>query len=124
MAETILARRTSNPIVFANAADLIPGIVAGTAGVGIASDLRDYIQANLVTPIIAAAANTEALAVTGYSLTGSDATSMIDLAGTWNTTGTPTAVSVISSLIAVGTPVVFHVPAKSNMLVASLPVRL
>lgn len=29
-----------------------------------------------------------------YSLTGSDATSMIDLTGTWNTSGTPTAIRV------------------------------
>lgn len=35
--------------------------------------------------------NTGVLASTGYSLTGSNATSMIDLAGTWNTSGTPTA---------------------------------
>lgn len=32
-----------------------------------------------------------AMAVTGYSLTGSNANSMFDLDGTWNTTGTPTA---------------------------------
>ena len=34
-------------------------------------------------------ANFAALAVTGYSLTGSNATSMIDLSGTLNTTGSP-----------------------------------
>jgi hypothetical protein len=39
----------------------------------------------------APAANTAAYAVTGYSLTGSNAQSVIDLAGTWNTTGTPSA---------------------------------
>lgn len=39
-------------------------------------------------------ANEGILASTGYSLTGSDATSMIDLAGTWNTTGTPTAIKL------------------------------
>lgn len=38
--------------------------------------------------------NTGALTSTGYSLTGSDATSMMSLAGTWNTTGTPTALKV------------------------------
>jgi hypothetical protein len=40
----------------------------------------------------APAANTAAYAVTGYSLTGTNAQSVINLAGTWNTTGTPTAI--------------------------------
>lgn len=41
-----------------------------------------------------ATANAGILASTGYSLTGSDVTSMIDLAGTWNTSGTPTALKL------------------------------
>ena len=41
---------------------------------------------------ITAPANASALSSTGYSLTGSNAQSMIDLAGTWNTTGTPTLI--------------------------------
>lgn len=44
----------------------------------------------LVT-ITQATANAGILASTGYSLTGSNATNMVDLAGTWNTSGTPTA---------------------------------
>lgn len=52
----------------------------GTANVF--TTLQTITQAN---------ANTGILASTGYSLTGSNATSMIDLAGTWNTSGTPTA---------------------------------
>jgi hypothetical protein len=40
------------------------------------------------------AANTSAIASTGYSLTGSSAVSLVDLAGTWNTTGTPTALKL------------------------------
>jgi hypothetical protein len=56
--------------------------------------IRDLLQANLTKATIAAAANDNAIAVTGYSLTGADATSMIDLAGTWNTTGTPTALKL------------------------------
>lgn len=39
--------------------------------------------------IITPAVNTNALATTGYSLTGSNASSLIDLAGTWNTSGSP-----------------------------------
>jgi hypothetical protein len=39
-------------------------------------------------------ANTEALVVSGYSLTGANAQSLLDLSGTWNTTGTPTAFKI------------------------------
>ena len=38
--------------------------------------------------------NVSAIAQTGYSLTGSNASSLIDLAGTWNTTGNPTAIKL------------------------------
>lgn len=55
----------------------------GTANVF--TTLQTITQAN---------ANTGILASTGYSLTGSNATSMIDLAGTWNTSGTPTAIKL------------------------------
>lgn len=48
----------------------------------------DNILQNLVC-----AANTSLIKSTsGYSLTGSNASSMIDLAGTWNTSGTPTLI--------------------------------
>jgi hypothetical protein len=41
------------------------------------------------------AANTAALSTSGsYSLTGSNAQSLIDLAGTWNTSGNPTAIKL------------------------------
>lgn len=46
------------------------------------------------TQTITPAANTNALVVTGYSLTGANAQSLIDLAGTWNTSGAPTAVKL------------------------------
>jgi hypothetical protein len=39
-------------------------------------------------------ANEGVIASTGYSLTGSNAQNMIDLAGTWNTTGVPTAIKL------------------------------
>ena len=44
--------------------------------------------------ITQASANAGILASTGYSLTGSDATSMVDLAGTLNTTGNPIALKI------------------------------
>lgn len=39
-------------------------------------------------------ANDNALAISGYSLTGANAQSLFDLAGTWNTSGTPTALKL------------------------------
>lgn len=39
-------------------------------------------------------ANEVPLTVSGYSLTGSGSQSLLDLSGTWNTTGTPTAISL------------------------------
>lgn len=46
------------------------------------------------TQTITPAANANALAVTGYSLTGANAQSIIDLSGTWNTSGTPSAIKL------------------------------
>jgi len=56
---------------------------AALLGANVFTTLQTITQAN---------ANTGILASTGYSLTGSNATSMIDLAGTWNTSGTPTLI--------------------------------
>lgn len=44
--------------------------------------------------IAQATSNTSALISTGYSLTGANAQSLMDLAGTWNTTGVPTALKL------------------------------
>jgi hypothetical protein len=43
---------------------------------------------------VGAGANASVLTSTGHSLTGSNASSMIDLAGTWDTSGSPTALKV------------------------------
>jgi len=51
---------------------------------------------------IVSAANTKSIGVTGYSLTGSNASSMIDLAGTLNTTGNPSLIKVAISNTASG----------------------
>jgi len=48
---------------------------------------------NVLSKIVSAA-NSKAIGVTGYSLTGSNASSMIDLAGTWNTSGNPVALKM------------------------------
>jgi len=44
------------------------------------------------TLTLAPSANTTPFTASGYSLTGANAQSFFDLSGTWNTTGTPTAV--------------------------------
>jgi hypothetical protein len=62
-----------------------------------------YIRAYLIalantwaaTQTITPAVNTNALAVSTYSLTGANAQSLFDLAGTWNTSGTPTAIKLV-----------------------------
>lgn len=44
--------------------------------------------------IAQSSANTKVLSVAGYSLTGSSAVGMVDLSGTWNTSGSPTAIKL------------------------------
>lgn len=46
------------------------------------------------TTTITPATDTSAIVSTGYSVTGSGTTSLVDLSGTWNTTGTPTAIKL------------------------------
>lgn len=46
------------------------------------------------TQTITQADNTSALIATGSSLTGANAQSLVDLAATWNTSGTPTAIKL------------------------------
>lgn len=60
---------------------------ASTALTALLALSNTWAAKQTITPLV----NTNALAVTGYSLTGSNASSLIDLAGTWNTTGVPTA---------------------------------
>jgi len=52
------------------------------------SQTNTWIAAQTFVPPV----NTSAIIGSGYSLTGTDATSMVNLAGTWNTTGIPTAI--------------------------------
>jgi len=46
------------------------------------------------TATFSPSANSSAIISSGYSLTGNNAQSIVDISGTWNTTGTPTAVKV------------------------------
>lgn len=56
-----------------------------TLGANTYAALQTITQASVDTGIIAS---------TGYSLTGSNATNMIDLAGTWNTSGAPSGIKL------------------------------
>lgn len=88
-------------------ATLQPAAVAGTSTVitlpAVTSTLAT-LGANTftATQTITPAANTNALAVTGYSLTGANAQSLIDVAGTWNTSGVPTAIKLSITNTATG----------------------
>ena len=64
------------------------GAVTGSTVSGGAVTLADKLT------ITQGTANANVLQSTGYSLTGTNASSLIDLAGTWNTTGTPSAIKL------------------------------
>lgn len=67
------------------------------------------------TQTITPAANTNALAVTGYSLTGTNAQSLLDLAGTLNTSGNPDVLALrVSVTAAGGTATLFNVYGGST----------
>lgn len=59
-----------------------------------APDIRTLLQENLTKAAISPADNDNGLTISGSSLTGSDATSLIDISQIWNTTGTPTALKL------------------------------
>jgi hypothetical protein len=80
VSNTKLANRSIT--INGSAISLGGSVTTATLGANTYTTLQTITQAN---------ANTGILASTGYSLTGSNATNMIDLAGTWNTTGVPTA---------------------------------
>ena len=77
----------SAPAVAGSATITLPGVTSTLATLG----ANTFTSLQTIT---VGAANTGVLASTGYSLTGSDATSMVNLAGTWNTSGTPTAIKL------------------------------
>lgn len=102
MADTKISALTSASAL--GGTEVLPGVQGG-ATVGItATQLKTFVTATLpglgantftaLQTITQASANAGILASTGYSLTGSDATNMVDLAGTWNTSGTPTAIKL------------------------------
>jgi len=104
---------TAIPAITVNAKGLITAVSTNTVapavgsitglGTNVATSLGNNMSASGTLAILGAntftgvqtitpAANSNALAASGYSLTGSNAQSLVDLSGTWNTTGTPTAI--------------------------------
>lgn len=65
------------------------GAFAGSSGLTLSAT-----QATLKSPLLSPDANNSALTASGYSLTGSNDHPLLDLAGTWNTTGTPTGIKL------------------------------
>jgi hypothetical protein len=61
-----------------------------TLAVRLADDTADAPLTASALVSTASPVNTTSIAALGYSLTGSDASSLFDVSGTWNTTGTPT----------------------------------
>lgn len=55
-----------------------------------AESLTGKVQLGITAPTV----NTTPLTISGYSLTGAAASPMVSLAGTWNTTGMPTAIDL------------------------------
>jgi hypothetical protein len=62
-----------------------PSTSSTVAGLGVA---QTFTATQTITPAV----NTSGLVGSGYSLTGSANASFMDLAGTWNTSGTPTLI--------------------------------
>jgi len=68
-----------------------PGAIGGTTPAAVAATTLDNSGLHTTT---LGAANTGAWTASGYSLTGSNATKMIDLSGTWNTSGVATGINL------------------------------
>jgi hypothetical protein len=74
------SQSASNPSIYA-ASDVFNAFLAAA---------NTFTAKQTITP----AANTEGLVVSSYSLTGANAQSLLDLSGTWNTTGVPTGLKL------------------------------
>lgn len=79
----------TNSSITVNAKGQITAASSGAAGATLGANTFTALQT-----ITQASANAGIIASTGYSLTGTDATGMVNLAGTWNTSGTPTALKL------------------------------
>jgi hypothetical protein len=88
---------TPSSITLTNGTGLPPAGVTGTAAI---LGTNTFTRRQTITQ---GTANEGIIASTGYSLTGANAQIMVDLAGTWNTTGVPTAIKLNITNTASGT---------------------
>jgi hypothetical protein len=68
-------------------------LIGTTIDAGYKLDVNGLTRVQGTTTVVPAA-DTSAIVSTGYSVTGSGTTPLIDLSGTWNTTGAPTAIKL------------------------------
>ena len=83
---------------------MLRGIAGGSSGGGATLDANTFTRLQTITQ---GTANEGVIASTGYSLTGANAQSMVDLAGTWNTSGNPTALKIAITNTASGSTAKF-----------------
>jgi len=91
-----LAATDFNRLQFGGTTSAFPALKRSGAAlqVRLADDSADAAISASTFTASSSAVNISALASTGYSLTGSSTVSMVDLAGTWNTTGAPTGIKM------------------------------
>ncbi len=101
----------------------ITGVLSNQTDLQTALDLKAGLGLNTFTrrqTITQGTANEAVIVSTGYSLTGSDATAMIDLAGTLNTSGSPTALKINLTLTGSGATTKFIDLLSSGTSLASI----
>ena len=81
-----------SPVVATTRTNLGLGTIATQAASAVA--ITGGTISGLTSLAMAASANANPISLTGYSLTGTNAQSLLDLSGTWNTSGTPTAIKL------------------------------
>lgn len=91
----------------------LPATTTTLAGLAVA---QTFTATQTITP----STNTNALVVTGYSVTGSGTTALMSLAGTWNTTGNPAAIDMNITRTAAGSGTTFLLARDGSTVYAAL----
>lgn len=100
---TIASTRVPTALEFYTATNAAPSVL--TKALTLGADQTATFVGNLIAPKIinSGSANTAYWTGTGYSITGSGTTSMIDLAGTLNTSGATDVIKIATTVTAAGT---------------------